>query len=419
MRRVLGPGGPALVASRERVGLAPAVWVDAAAFTELARAGKVDEAVELYRGDLLAGVEDDWVHDVREAHRRQLSDMLETLAARTEKAGDLPPAVALSRRRAELDPLDEGAHACLIARLAAAGNTVEALVCYEKHRDALRRELGVAPSPATREFALALRAAPPPAALPAARAAPRRPARPEPSWAPGERFPLPPRLRLRQAAPFVGRAEELAELHAAWRDTCTGSGPLLVVVAGEAGIGKSRLARELAMQVRPTPAVVLQGTAQEDAIAALQPFVEAIGHVLRVAPGELSRLLGAHAHHLAPLLPELPAGPPEPGDDLSVRRYRMLDAVAELLAALSRSTPVLLILDDLHWADAATSGLVRHVLESRPEARLLVVATCRDDAVPAGGHLGEALRRLHQAHLVRRIRLTASATRTPPSSPPG
>lgn len=83
----------------------------------------------------------------------------------------------------------------------------------------------------------------------------------------------------------------------------------------------------------------------------------------------------------------------------------MVDAVAKLITGVSQGTPVLLILDDLHWADVATSSLIRHVLESRPDARLLVVATCREDAIPAGGHLREALQRLDRGHLLRRIRL--------------
>jgi predicted ATPase len=227
-----------------------------------------------------------------------------------------------------------------------------------------------------------------------------------PSWAPGRRFPLPPRLRLPQAAPFVGRAGELAELWRAWRDACDGLGPLLVVLGGEAGIGKSRLARELAMGVRGAPAVVLQGTAQEDAIASLQPIVEAVGHLTRVAaPDALSRILGARTGDLARLIPDLPAAPDSGSGDVGARRYRMVDAVAELLAGVSAGAPVLVVVDDLHWADAATSSVLRHVLESRPGARVLVVATCREDAVPPGGHLAAALERLDRAHLLRRVRL--------------
>ena len=403
-----GAGGALLAASRERVGLGPEVWVDAVAFDELVRVGRFEDAVGLCRDELLAGVQDEWVHDAREAHRRRLSQALEELATQAESAGDMPRAVALGRRRAGLDPLDEGAHACLITRLAAAGHTVDALMCFDQHRDALRRELGIAPSPATQQLAESLRARPTPPDPVAAPSPPRRrPGEAEPSWVPGIRFPLPPRLRLRQAAPFVGRAGELAELRRAWLDTCGGLGPLLVLVTGEAGIGKSRLARELAMRVRTAPAVVLQGTAQEDAIASLQPVVEAIGHLVRVtAPDELSRLLGAHVGGLAGLLPDLPTEAAGAAGDVSVRRYSMLDAVAELVAVVSRRTPVLLILDDLQWSDAATSSLIRHVLESRPEARLLVVATCREDAIPAGGHLGEALQRLDRGHVVRRVRLS-------------
>jgi DNA-binding SARP family transcriptional activator len=396
-------GADLLTASRERVGLAASVWVDAVAFAELAEAGSLEDAEALCRGELLSGVDEEWVHDAREAHRRRLSHVLETLAARAESAGNRPRAVELSRRRAGLDPLDEDAHAALIARLMAEGDTVAALVCFERHRDALRRELGIAPSPATRRLVSDLR-------VTSGDAVPSPPRRTAvgtgASWVAGRRFPLPPRLVLPQAAPFVGRAHELAVLLQAWRDVEVGAGPHLVVVGGEAGIGKSRLTRELAMRVKAAPAVVLQGSAQENAIASLLPFVEAIGHLVRVAaPGELARILGGRVADLAHLFPELPVAQAGSSDDDGMGRYRKLDTVAELLARVSRTAPVLLVLDDLHWADAATSGLIRHLVEGRPGARVLAVATCREDVVPEGGHLRAALDRLDHGHLVRRIRL--------------
>ena len=259
-------GAELLDASRDRVGLHPAVWVDTAAFAEHVRGGRYAEAVALHRGELLSGIEEEWVHDAREAHRRQLGAAFEALAAGAEDAGDRRAAIRLTRRRAELDPLDEAAHAALITRLAAAGDTVDALVCFERHREALRRELGIAPSHTTQEAVRRLRAVP----EPAPQRAPS--AEDEPSWRPGLRFPLPPRLRLRHAAPFVGRATELTVLRQAWRDVVDGAGPLVAVVDGEAGIGKSRLAREFALRTRDAaPAVVLQGTAQEEAIASLRP----------------------------------------------------------------------------------------------------------------------------------------------------
>jgi hypothetical protein len=386
-------GAELLAASRDRIGLHAAVWMDAAAFAEHVRGGRHAEAVALHRGELLSGIEEEWVHDAREAHRRQLGAAFEALAAGAEDAGDRRAAIRLTRRRAELDPLDEAAYAALITRLAAAGDAVEALVCFERHREALRRELGIAPSHPTQEAVRRLRAMPDPAP----QRAPSTGA--EPSWRPGLRFPLPPRLRLRHAAPFVGRAGELTALRQAWRDVVDGAGPLVAVVDGEAGIGKSRLAREFALRTREAePVVVLQGTAQEEAIAALVPFVEAIGHLVRMAaPDELTRVFGDRAADLAPMLPD---GRPEA--DLSVRQ--MLDAVAALLAAVSRRVPVPLILDDLHLADVATAALLGHVVESRREARLLVVAY-RADGVPDGGPLSEVLHRLGRGHLLRRVPL--------------
>jgi DNA-binding SARP family transcriptional activator len=156
LRRTAGAGLPAT--SGERVGLAPSVWMDAVAFAELAQAGSLEDAAALCSGDLLSGVDDDeWVHAVPEAHRRRLSHVLDTLAARAESAGNRLRAVELSRRRAGQDPLGEDAHAALIARLVAAGDTVAALVCFVRHRDALRRELGIAPSSAIRRLVSDLR----------------------------------------------------------------------------------------------------------------------------------------------------------------------------------------------------------------------------------------------------------------------
>ena len=147
LRKALAADGEALITTRERVGLAgpPAVWLDATEFAERFAAGDLDGALALCRGGLLAGLEDEWVHEPRDAHRLRVSELLEALAAR-EEAGDLPRAIALTRRGA-LDPTAEDAQRALIARLDAAGDRAGALQAYARLRERLRRELGISRPP--------------------------------------------------------------------------------------------------------------------------------------------------------------------------------------------------------------------------------------------------------------------------------
>ena len=126
VRRALPAAGEGvLVATRDMVGLAgDGVFVDAREFDRLVRKGRLQEAVELCEGELLAGLDDEWVYEARELHRHRLGDVLERVATDAESAGALTDAIRISRRRVELDPLREDAHRELIRRLIAAGEAV-------------------------------------------------------------------------------------------------------------------------------------------------------------------------------------------------------------------------------------------------------------------------------------------------------
>src|SRR3954470_21868075 len=207
LRRSLGADeGATLVATRDRVGLQgpPRVWQDAAAFDEHLAAGRLEDAFALCRGELLAGLDEEWVHEYRDAHRARVSELLERMAAQAESAGDLPGAIARTRTRAALDPLAEDAQRALIARLTRSGDRAGALAAYGRLRERLRRELGLSASQETRELVLQIRE--PANAEPAP--APATPG----GWIPGAPFPLPPRLRQPAPAAFVGRAREMAML---------------------------------------------------------------------------------------------------------------------------------------------------------------------------------------------------------------
>ena len=153
-------GANRLVATRDRVGLAESVWVDAREFERLAATRSHAAALELVRGDLLAGLDDDWVLAERDALGDRVGALLAELGRSAADAGDVARAVELARRRAKLDPLSEDAARGLMQQPAAAGDRAGALAAYERLRDRLARELGVAPAEATRQLAADLRAQP-------------------------------------------------------------------------------------------------------------------------------------------------------------------------------------------------------------------------------------------------------------------
>jgi DNA-binding SARP family transcriptional activator len=404
LRRELGEAAGAIEADREGVGLSAGedVWVDLREFRRRANAGEFEAAVDLYRGDLLPGLDDEWALELRERERERLGDVLEGLARAAEGRGELREAAGWARRRADLDPLGDDAGRELIRLLAAAGDSAGSLAAYEKLRQRLAAKLGVTPSAATRELVERV----------------RRSGAAEPTdaagggWRPGRGpFPSPPRLARLARGPFVGRESQLARARSRWERVRDGAhGPELLLITGEAGIGKSRLAAELAAEARSEGAVVLQGSTDSEALVPHRAFVEGLGHLVVSCDAALLReLLGPRAPDLARLIPEvervLHEATDSPVREDGTKRYIAFEAAAELLAGLSRQAPVLLLLDDLQWADKSTVALLRHVVESRPAARLLVAATYREEEVPAGHALFDTLRELGKQGCVSRIAL--------------
>src|SRR5450755_818362 len=180
LRRALGEGSERyLIAGRDDVGLAgdELVWTDVAQFERLVAVDRLEEALELCRGELLAGLDDDWAYERRDEHRDHVADVLARLAAAGERDGDLAAAIAYTRRQASLDPLAEDPQRELMRRLAASGDRAAAIRTYERLSQRLRDELRIAPSRATRELAEALRQGTSPGS-PRDRASHRKPAPP-------------------------------------------------------------------------------------------------------------------------------------------------------------------------------------------------------------------------------------------------
>jgi class 3 adenylate cyclase/tetratricopeptide (TPR) repeat protein len=229
-----------------------------------------------------------------------------------------------------------------------------------------------------------------------------------------ERLPQPtgplPSLLTDGGRVFVGRQTEVERLGQLWKQAVAG-GPLLALLAGEPGIGKTRLAAELAKAAHAEGAVVLVGRCDEDLGVPYQPFVEALRQVVdHTLPGELAGRLGRYAGELVRLVPDLadrvPGLPAPLRSDPETERYRLFDATAAWLGAVSADDPVLVVLDDLQWATKPTLLLLRHVVRSTEPTRLLILGTYRDSELGHDHPLVELLADLRRQGGVERLSLT-------------
>jgi DNA-binding CsgD family transcriptional regulator/tetratricopeptide (TPR) repeat protein len=220
---------------------------------------------------------------------------------------------------------------------------------------------------------------------------------------------LPGPLRLPPPSPFVGRSAELAALRALVPREA-GERGRLALVGGEAGSGKSRLVRELAQEVAAEGVLVLYGACDAVVHTPYRPFAEALDQLVRgTDPDVLRADLGSAGGELTRLLPDLPAsvgGLPAPvAADPDTERHRLHTAVSDVLAGAGRRQPLLLVLEDCHWADTPTLVLLRHLARASSEARVLVLATFRDTEADVPAALADALADLRRSDDVVRLRL--------------
>jgi DNA-binding SARP family transcriptional activator len=340
-----------------------------------------------FRGELLEGLDlgdfldfQAWCVAERESARKLHASVLRALAARL--AGDPEAALAPARSLAAVDPLDEAARADLVRLLAATGRRHEALQQYEA-ASRLLRELG---GPETGELEAAWRGTREAVAVPALREAETAP-------------PL-------VAAGLVGRRAERERLVQAVDEVSHARRERALLLAGEPGLGKSRLLGELSDLVRRRGGTVLEGRAYEaEAQRPFGPWTDALRQLPRAVLG------GAPGRDLGALLPELTGegGPPQSRD-------RLFGAVVELLAERGVSAPpVLLSFDDVQWLDAASAELVHYVARTSRHRPLLLALSARAGELPDNETVQRTLRSLREMGLLEEIPSVRWARRRRPS----
>src|ERR671912_521615 len=421
LRRTLSSLGKAraegwLRADRESVNLDhDTIWVDVTRFHDLLAGCKehghpesevcphcllpLTEAVALYRDDFMAGFGlrdsvafDDWQFFQTESLRKELAGALERLARGRGALGEWEAAIADARRWLAMDTLHEPAHRMLMALYAWSDQRAAALRQYRECVRVLDQELGVTPLEETTLLYRAIQEndLPPRPVLSEHRPPVRRVASTRPLVETTRNVARSP------DDPLVGRDLEWEELLGSYRSIEKGGH--VVVVEGEAGIGKTRLAEEFIANVRATGATaVIARCYPGEKNLAYGPFVEGLSAALgREDTDRLKGLPAVSVQEAARLLPDLadlsPDSPPAPPLDTPGARSRFFrEVVRVLLEVLDGPPPGVLFLDDLHWADDASLTLLTYLVRRLNDKPLLVLLTWRAEEVHEGHRLRELL----------------------------
>jgi DNA-binding SARP family transcriptional activator len=338
-------------------------------------------ALALYQGDLLPDdLYEEWTLVPREGLRRLHRQASLRLAGYQREAHDCPAAIARLQPLLKRDPADEVVHRELMHLYTLDGRRHRALRQYQACVEALAAELGVAPDPQT-EALYAQILSGDVAASPAPQ--------PKPIWLP----PAPITLEVEQAAPLVGRDDELESLQAVIRASQRGQGGALLLT-GDVGVGKTRLAYEALRTAASLHMTTLVGAAYEqEGRLPYQPFVEAFDRYL----DEQRRPPEQH-----PITHFQPLGSSDPQQEQAA----LFRVTATFLISLATRSPVVFLLDDLHAADEASLHLFHYLARQSLSAPLILLATYRAEAAtPSISPFGSLLNALYREHLSQVIGL--------------
>jgi eukaryotic-like serine/threonine-protein kinase len=367
---------------------------DLAAGRPAPAASALEDALSLWRGPPLADLAYEPFAQQETARLDELRvEALETLIEAKLALGAHAEVVGQLRTLIGEHPFREGLRAQLMLALYRCDRQADALQAYQDARLTLVEELGIEPSERLRELEQAILAQDPALHMVVAE---------EPATA--------GRATGTERGTFVGRERELAELVGGLGDAFAGRGHVFLL-AGEPGIGKSRLAEELIADARARGARVLVGRCWEAGGApAYWPWVQALRTYVRdVEPDPLRAQLGDGAADIAQLLPELRtllpdiAEPPAPESEGA--RFRLFDVTSSFLVSAAKERPLVIVLDDLHAADEPSLLLLRFVARELGESGLLIVGAYRDIDPALADPLGRALSELAREPVTRRLKL--------------
>ena len=377
LRAALGPEVILRRGEGYRLGAPPAVEVDldeAARLVEQARrllstsapgpaAAAASRALQvLGPGALLEGEPDaDWVKEARTGGARLLRDARHLAATAALQTGDPALGRLAAEAAVDADPVDEAAWRLLLTAHQLAGEPARALAAYERLRITLADELGIDPAPPTRALHAALLREQDPRVTAELQRPPARQERPD----------------------LVGRTTELDRLLGLWAAGTTGTSSL-VLLAGEGGIGKTRLAAEVVAAAEAAGGLVLRARcyAGERSLF-LQPVVDAVSPALLAMPvNRVRELAGPRVGPLVSLVPQLEAVLGRPAVErrsAEMELRQAYEAVTHVLGGLAAQRAVLVFLDDLHNAGLATVELLHYLARRTTGTRLMVLATIRDE----------------------------------------
>lgn len=374
-------------------------------------------ALDCYTDDYLASDPyADWARNERERLRERYLTTLLQLAALQAEQGDYTPAIATVRQVLTRDPVRENAYQLLMRYQAESGDSASALLTYERCRTLLAEELGADPSPLTQAWHQRILNGEVGPNQVASAALPTSLVRSQPQTGVQSDMPtlpqqiLLPVLEEHTGAVFVGRTAEMAEVTARLQLAFQGTGGLLVL-DGEAGVGKTRLAYHGLQWAAQAGATILSATCQPlEQQLPFAPLSDALGRYLQALPdGVLPQLPTASLAQLAQLIPSLHDrlttssynGPTyEPAAQNDENRQRVIDSMIALIAALAKARPVVLFLDDLQWADNDTLAVLSRLAPRLSRWSLFVLLAYRIDDLAENEELTillHTLRRTHQS----------------------
>jgi DNA-binding SARP family transcriptional activator/tetratricopeptide (TPR) repeat protein len=410
---------PILLSEDDTLSLnAAAIDVDVLQFEALVEQGTVPaltRATALYQGDFLGGFRtreapfEEWLRAERLRLRQRAADAFGRLLAHQLESDRPEAALVTAARLLTLDPAQESVHRALMRLHARRGAWTLALKQYQACVTALQRELGVGPEAETQALHREIvdrraRVSAPATSVTATPVAARPPRTTRP------RVAVASRRRVEFSEPgvveLVGRDAERGELRRMLREAAAGHGQAAAIL-GEAGIGKSRLAAEVAADAAREGARVLIGRSHEsEQILPFAPWVEAVRASHALSDADVLASLGpARGAELGRLFPELSeSGFVATGDAADARL--LFDAMAALLARVAADAPLVVILEDVHWADDMTARLFAFMGRRLRSSSALLVATARDEELAVTSPIRRALDELEREGSLRRFPLS-------------